>query len=628
MKRLGVMLMIIVLTNHVSAQDNFTGISLQGQLTNRSGGETGMECMILSDENDTLWRANHESVSVGNSGMFSLNIGQGLYIDGIYDTFSSIDWTNAVRFELYEVAGDRNLIGVYGISALPYAFHSRYISDTPSVSDLVDTPSDEAFDNAVIRYNGITYFWSEDSLYNDPFAEMSDSVHFADTVWFAFNDSYADSASFALSVDSILYAWELITVMNSDTSAIPDSAGVGLFSLGNWGLNGNYGVVDSNYVGTVSEDTLILITNNAPRIIFADSSFNNNVAEPGFHWNTKKGFLVSPNDLSGPTEFSDAFVYFNGERSLFHAGRSDLSIDTLMGNYSFAFGENVGTNGPYSAVFGKNTYGDTAIFGASTPYAAISSFAVGRNCHVTHMGMAIGDSAVAGYYRNIAIGHKAIATSASAGVALGDNVLVTGATSWAAGHNLTADGNFSTALGQNASTAGLTGTFVYGDASTSDTVYNTATHQFMVRASGGYVFYSSVDLSMGVELLPGAGSWTMISDRSKKMNIIPLKPIQFKPIFDSLNVYSWNYIGNETGHVGPIAQDIYSLFNVGEKPYLINMIDSDGITFLGIQMLRESINELELLKEDSLNTEFENEQESLDELEQRINALYEELDNN
>ena len=206
MKRLGVMLMIIVLTNHVSAQDNFTGISLQGQLTNRSGGETGMECMILSDENDTLWRANHESVSVGNSGMFSLNIGQGLYIDGIYDTFSSIDWTNAVRFELYEVAGDRNLIGVYGISALPYAFHARYISDTLTVNDLVDTPSEEAFDNAVIRYNGITYLWSEDSLFNDLFAEMSDSVHFADTVWFAFNNSYADSASFALTVDSTLYA--------------------------------------------------------------------------------------------------------------------------------------------------------------------------------------------------------------------------------------------------------------------------------------------------------------------------------------------------------------------------------------------------------------------------------------
>ena len=330
-----------------------------------------------------------------------------------------------------------------------------------------------------------------------------------------------------------------------------------------------------------------------------------------------------------PTLFESSYLYYDGEHHLFHAGTSDLSVDTLQGPYSFAFGENVGTNGSYSTVFGKNTYGDTAYFGAGTPYAARSSFAMGRNCHVTHMGVAIGDSAIAGYYRNVAIGRNVIATEASSGIALGYNVLVTGATSWAAGRNLTADGHFSTAMGSNASSGDNNGSFIYGDFSTTDTVDNTSANQFMVRAAGGYIFYSHVDLSMGVELLPGAGSWSMISDRTKKNNITLLQPIQYRSVFDSLTIYTWNYVGISTAHIGPMAQDFYSLFGAGEKPYLINMIDSDGVTMLGIKMIKESLDDMDIEDtEDTIEEDLENEQEALDRLEERINTLYEELDNN
>src|SRR5690606_3608798 len=123
---------------------------------------------------------------------------------------------------------------------------------------------------------------------------------------------------------------------------------------------------------------------------------------------------------------------------------------------------------------------------------------------VAHMSVAIGDSAIADYYRNVAVGHKVVATSQSAGLAMGSNVYTSGATSWAVGHNLTATGNFATVMGTNASTGTRKGGFIFGDLSTTDTVISSSDNQFIVRADGGVIFYSSGDLSMGVELLPGA----------------------------------------------------------------------------------------------------------------------------
>jgi len=361
-----------------------------------------------------------------------------------------------------------------------------------------------------------------------------------------------------------------------------------------------------------------------------DGNVNNGSEGNGFRLNAKKGILYQTNDNPGLTEIDGSYLYFDGETNSLHGGTSTNPIDTLKGIYSFAWGENVGTNGPNSTVFGKETYGDTALFGgALTPFASISSFAAGRKCHVAHMSFAIGDSCIADYYRNIAVGRKAVSTTASAGLAMGNNVLVEGATSWAMGHNVQATGHFSTALGTNASTNNFRGGFVYGDNSTTDTVKNTAKDQFMVRAAGGYIFYSSSDLTMGVELAPGGGSWSMISDRTKKRNITRLAPLSYNKMFDTLQVFSWEYKGQTTAHIGPMAQDIYGIFDVGEVPHYINMIDNDGIAFLGIKMLNEKVNNLSTIEDlDEKANEIEREKESLEEMERRINLLYEELDNN
>jgi hypothetical protein len=132
---------------------------------------------------------------------------------------------------------------------------------------------------------------------------------------------------------------------------------------------------------------------------------------------------------------------------------------------------------------------------------------------------------------------------------------------------------------------------------------------------------------MGVELLPGAGSWSMISDRSKKRNIVELNPLNFAPQFDSLPVFRWSYIGQSTLHIGPMAQDFYHLFEVGEKEHYINMIDADGVTFLGIKYLEKKLNQAPASEEvDELQEQLRKEQEAQAEMERRINELYEKVD--
>jgi uncharacterized spore protein YtfJ len=78
-----------------------------------------------------------------------------------------------------------------------------------------------------------------------------------------------------------------------------------------------------------------------------------------------------------------------------------------------------------------------------------------------------------------------------------------------------------------------------------------------------------------------------------------------------------------------MAQDFYDIFGVGEAPIYINMIDSDGVTFLGIKKLTEQLEKLSNPQEiESLKEDLEQEKKELLDIERRIEELYEELDTN
>lgn len=630
-KFISCLLLFFVVNSGFGQEQNYSKINIQGQLLTSDASSADFEFLIKSTTGDTVWRETHLGIALTEFGVFTLELGAGDLIQSTVTDFHQINWLIVGQVELYTVNGGRTLQGAFSTNAVPYAAHSLHVLKIPALQELIDVSGETVELNETIKFDGTAFIFGIDETGDTAnYVWNADSVIFADTAFFAFNNDFADTAIFAYFSDSALVALTMDSVLTTDHSIYADSTTNVLYSTGNWSKFGDLDLSEDAFLGSTSSVSFSLRTNNRVRLVFDDDySVNNNVLGTGFRFSTTRGALFTPNALLGISSVSDAYLYFDGGSYSFHSGTSVDPFDTLKGMYSFAFGENVGTNGMYSTVFGKNTFGDTAYFDPVTPYAAISSFGMGRNCRVAHMSVAIGDSAIANYYRNVAVGKNVTSTAFSAGMAMGNNVYVTGATAWAAGHNLTATGHFSTALGTNASTNGRSGSFVYGDLSTTDTVKNTANHQFMVRAAGGYIFYSSVDLSMGVELLPGAGSWSMISDRNKKMNLVLLNPLDYQRQFQKLDVLGWNYIGVNDFHIGPMAQDFYQIFGVGEAPIYINMIDSDGVTFLGIKKLTEQLEQLPNSQEmESLKKELEQEKKELLDIERRIEELYEELDTN
>ena len=148
--------------------------------------------------------------------------------------------------------------------------------------------------------------------------------------------------------------------------------------------------------------------------------------------------------------------------------------------------------------------------------------------------------------------------------------------------------NFAAGFG---STAGYAGDFVWSDvASGATALKGTAANQFLARASGGVTFYSSANLKAGVRLAPGSGTWSSLSDRNAKSAIVPVSDDDILAKVSALPISEWSYT-TERGvrHVGPMAQDFYAAFNVGEDDRHITSIDEDGVALAAIKALNARV---------------------------------------
>src|ERR1039458_221320 len=105
---------------------------------------------------------------------------------------------------------------------------------------------------------------------------------------------------------------------------------------------------------------------------------------------------------------------------------------------------------------------------------------------------------------------------------MGALTTASGYSSIAMGYYTTASGVQSTAMGYYASTNGHQSSFVYGDGSTTNILTSTSDNQFMVRAAGGYVFYTNSGMNLGATLGAGQSAWSVISDSTKKENFLPV----------------------------------------------------------------------------------------------------------
>jgi hypothetical protein len=155
------------------------------------------------------------------------------------------------------------------------------------------------------------------------------------------------------------------------------------------------------------------------------------------------------------------------------------------------------------------------------------------------------------------------------------------------GSDNSATGAGSFAAGTN-SVAHNTGTFVWGDTTNGGTsVESNGNNQFLVRASGGVKFFSNAALTSGVSLAPGSGTWASLSDRNMKTGIVPVNERAILDKVAALPVSEWSYRSEDSHvrHVGPMAQDFYAAFRVGEDDRHITTIDEDGVVLAAVKAL-------------------------------------------
>jgi hypothetical protein len=145
--------------------------------------------------------------------------------------------------------------------------------------------------------------------------------------------------------------------------------------------------------------------------------------------------------------------------------------------------------------------------------------------------------------------------------------------------------------GKNVKNTVSSGSFVWADTSPGF-LNGGGNNTFTVRASGGtYIMTSTVPgVVAGVTLAPGGGTWMNLSDARFKRNIYPVDINLTLDLLSALTVYTWNFIGQGPSiiHIGPMAQDVYSVFLHNEDPRYINDGDAIGVLMASVQALYQN----------------------------------------
>jgi hypothetical protein len=155
------------------------------------------------------------------------------------------------------------------------------------------------------------------------------------------------------------------------------------------------------------------------------------------------------------------------------------------------------------------------------------------------------------------------------------------------GYSNTAAGDFSFAAGYKA-WARYPGSFVWNDSVDSGSPFgDSQANQFNVRSSGGVRFFTSDNYATGCVIAAGGGSWSCTSDRNAKANFANLDGRQILAQLSTIPIQTWNYKTQDASirHIGPMAQDFYAAFNVGEDDKHISTVDEEGVALAAIQGL-------------------------------------------
>ncbi len=255
------------------------------------------------------------------------------------------------------------------------------------------------------------------------------------------------------------------------------------------------------------------------------------------------------------------------------------SGNSISGPDCFAAGRNNVISANFGSIGGGDTNTVNGIYGA-----------IGGG----QLNLAGAVSAVAGGFNNAAANSYAAIGGGESNTVLGAYATIPG------GRGNRADGVYSFAAGHRAR-ASHAGCFVWADSSNADFT-TTADEQFIIRADGGVGIGTNapgfpLEMASGAHVTVG-GVWTNASDKRLKENFESVDREDLLKKISELPIERWNYKNEDESiqHIGPVAQDFYALFGVGNDDRSISTIDPAGIALAAIQELDKKMKRIEELE--------------------------------
>jgi hypothetical protein len=271
--------------------------------------------------------------------------------------------------------------------------------------------------------------------------------------------------------------------------------------------------------------------------------------------------------------------------------------------------------------------------GGGNTASGSASFAAGEGARALHDNAFVWSDGSSGTFDSTAINQFSV--RAAGGIRLAGDVQLSGGASY---HNLSLSGG--NALGYLYGSYPFFGDGIhlsynfYADANGQGHIANPGGAVSRITAGYGYVgiYVGGVNGVPTVQRLLADtthievnGTFNNNSDRNAKQEFAPVSSAQILDGVLKLPVSEWSYKEDPTTrHVGPMAQDFHSLFQIGTDEKHIAPIDEGGIAFAAIQGLNDKV-EIGSRKSDDriqkLETENAELKQRLDELENIIRRL-------
>jgi len=254
-------------------------------------------------------------------------------------------------------------------------------------------------------------------------------------------------------------------------------------------------------------------------------------------------------------------------------------------------GQNNTASGKYATVAGGS--GNTA--------SGQNSFAAGFGAQALHDFSFVWNGAGSGGFASTAAGQFAV--HATGGIRLAGDVQLDSSTY----HNLSLSGG--NAIGYLYGSYPALGDGIhlgynyYWDSSGAGHIINTGGGTSRLTVGYGFVgiYVGDVDAHPTTQRLLANtagvtvnGTFNNNSDRNAKRDFAPVSPSQILDKVLRLPVTEWSYKEDpQTRHVGPMAQDFYSIFSLGTDDKHIAPIDEGGVALAAIQGLNQKLKEKE-----------------------------------